>query len=247
LFNQIFKAIEEIQMQHHVKKKLLVLIFGSLFVMASQAAPMTLSGSNFDIIYDDSLAGLFNSPTLVGDTVFFTPVDFKAESLNGAGFNTANSTINLKIIPKNGLTVESLNLVERGDYKLRGANSFVNVGGQTRVFDLASPLMEEFSAIATVSDLTIKDGVTHGWQSDSLINLSGAAWQARDLNYTIENLLEAYTESTDVGPKLAFIEKKFAGSSISLVVTTVPEADTYAMLLAGFGVLSLVARRKSRS
>jgi hypothetical protein len=234
-------------MRYHINKKLLVLICGSLFSIASQAAPITLSGSNFDVIYDDSLAGLFNTPTLVGDTVFFTPVDFKAESLNGAGFETANSTINLKIIPKNGLTVESLNLVERGDYKLRGENSFVGVGGQTRVFDLAFPLMEEVSAITSASDLTMNDGLTHSWQSGSLINLSGDAWQAKDLNYTIENLLEAYTENTDVGPKLAFIEKKFAGSSISLVVTTVPEADTNSMLLAGLGVLGLVVRRKSRA
>ncbi len=222
----------------------LATMFG-MFALSAQAAPVVLPGTNFDITYDDSLAGLFNTPALVGDTLFFTPVDFKAESLNGAGFDTANSTINLKITPKNGLTVTTLDLIERGDYKLRGDNSFVNVGGQTRVFDFNNPSMETTQAITTSSNLSIKDGLTHNWSSQSLINLSGPEWQEKTLNYTIENLLEAYTEPTDIGPKLAFIEKKFAGSTISLVVTTVPEADTYAMLLAGLGLLSLVRRKKS--
>jgi hypothetical protein len=94
----------------------------------------------------------------------------------------------------------------------------------------------------------LRDGLTHDWSSSSFISLSPAKWQGvSTINYTIDNLLSAYTDSNDVGRKIAFIEKKFAGSSISLTISTVvPEADTYAMQLSGLDVLGFVCRQKSR-
>lgn len=72
-----------------------------------------------------------------------------------------------------------------------------------------------------------------------------AKWaNTKSFNYTIENLLTAYTEPTATGPKVAFIEKKFAGSSISLIVSTVPEANTIALLLTGLGAIGFIARRR---
>jgi hypothetical protein len=227
-----------------IKKQLIAVMGFGLFALNTMATPVTLSGLNFDLIYDDSLEGLFNTPTLIGNTVFFTPVNFFAQSLNGAGFSTANSTINLKIIPNNNLTISQLNLTERGDYQLMGANSFVTVAGQTRVFDVNNPFQEITNSIVSNSNLALNDGATHNWQSSSMLDLTSNEWSDKDINYTIENLLRAYTESKDVGPKLAFIEKKFVGSSISLVVSTIPEPQNSTMLLGGLGVLAVVMRRK---
>lgn len=219
-----------------------------LFATQLQAAPITLIGSDFDVVYDDGLLGLFGAPIISGNTVFFTPVQFKAESLNGIGFDTKNSTVNFQLLAHSGISFSSLDLIEHGDYKMRGADSFVNVGGQTRVFDLLNPSNLDTSTIAATGALTIKDGLTHNWTSTSSISLSTPQWQnIRSVNYTIENLLEAYTDSSNVGPKLAFIEKKFAGSAISLVVTPVPEPASYAMMIAGLVLIGALKRKAKAS
>lgn len=92
---------------------------------------------------------------------------------------------------------------------------------------------------------SIIDSSTHNWTSSSNVSVIDPQWaNTTSYNYTIENLLTAYTDPAGTGPKVAFIEKKFAGSSISIVVTTVPEANTYAMLLAGLGLMGFISRRR---
>lgn len=233
--------------------KLLALSFVSvasaLSASVAMATPITLVGNSFDLIYDNSLAGLFGIPTLSNDSIFFTPVAFKAESLNGNGVVTANSTINLSIIEHANKNITGFSLLERGDYRLVGAGSAVGVGGQTRVFDTANPFIENNTAITSTSNFsivnTIFDSSTHNWTSSSVVSVLDPQWSnTTAYNYTIENLLTAYTDPSVTGPKVAFIEKKFAGSSISIVVTTVPEADTYAMMFAGLGLMGFVSRRR---
>jgi hypothetical protein len=229
-----------------LKLKVTLLAGLSLFAGSTQALALTtLTGTDFDVVYDSSLMGLFGSPTLSGNTLFFTPTNFVAESLNGAGEVLTRSTINVQIIAHNNTAITSLGLTELGDYKLKGANSAVDVSGETRAFAISNPSIREVQHITSNSNLTINDGKTHDWEASSFISLTTPKWQGvTSINYTLENILDAYTEITDVGPKLAFIEKKFAGTSISLVVTTVPEADTYAMLLAGMGIMGMIFRRK---
>ena len=67
---------------------------------------------------------------------------------------------------------------------------------------------------------------------------------AQTINIALEDLLEAYTKPTDIGPKLAFIEKKFAGVAINIVTTPVPEANTWAMMMAGLGLVGFQLRRR---
>ena len=229
--------------------KCLLLACTSFAASTANAAPVTLIGTNFDLIYDSSLAGLFGTPTLTNDSIFFTPVNFKAESLNGNGVVTANSTINLSIIEHANKNITGFNLLERGDYRLVDAGSVVGVGGQTRVFDLSNPFIENNMAITSASNFSIINSIidssTHNWTSSSNVSVIDPQWaNTTSYNYTIENLLTAYTDPAGTGPKVAFIEKKFAGSSISIVVTTVPEANTYAMLLAGLGLMGFISRRR---
>jgi hypothetical protein len=170
-----------------------------------------------------------------------------AQSLNGGVLDTESSSINLQIIAHNCASIASLSLIESGDYKLRGVISSVNVGAQTSVSSSYTTLVDSVPVTST-SDFTLRDGLTYDWNSSSFISLSPAKWQGvSSINYTIDSLLSAYTDSNDVGRKLVFIEKKFAGSSISLTISTViPEADTYAMQLSGLGVLGFVIHQKSR-
>lgn len=225
-----------------MKKLILILALGFASVTAS-AATVLLSGANFDVEYDSALTGLFGTPSISNNSIYFTPTNFKAESLNGFGVVTANSTVNLKIIPKNGFVLGNLFLQERGDYVLRGANSYVEVTGQTRAFLTTNPFNELSNAITSLAPMLVRNGLQNNWSASSFINLSGLNPVGNEsVNYTIENLLEAYTEASDIGPKRAFIEKKFSGFSVQ--VSPVPEPSAVLTLLVGLAGIGLVISRK---
>ena len=227
--------------------KRLAVAMALLFALGSAhaATPTTLLGTNFDIVYDASGLGLFGTPTLSGNTVFFTPTDFKAESLNGQGIVTANQTIVFDIVPHMGFTITGSLLTERGDYLLRHASSQVDVQGQTRGFAIANPLAEVNSNITATAPLTTLN-VSTNWEANSFLNLSGLQADNRGYRITIENLLFAYTEAGS-GPRQAFIEKKFAGETMAWeVVGAVPEPEQWAMLLVGLGLLGWTAHRRAK-
>ena len=211
------------------------------------AATQTLTGATFDVQYDDALLGLFGAPSLVGNTIYFTPTNYKAESVNGQGFVTANSTINLKILPHLDEDLASVALLERGDYSLEGAGSFVRVTGQLRSFSIDNPLYEITSSITPSAPLNVADGSLHNWQATAALNYAADAQLAysRGVNVTLENLLRAYTSTSLAGPSLAFIEKKFTGGAVSLTVTTVPEPGSFVLLGAGLLVLARTVNRRS--
>lgn len=208
---------------------------------AAFAASVTLSGNTVDFSFDDTLLGLFGPAAVSGDTLYFTPVDFTATSSNGAGFALTRDTVNIRVAAHDGWSFGNLGLVERGDYLLLGSGATADVGGQIRVFDIATPLTDATAAIAPLSPLNLTGMPTHDWSAQASVNLS--AWEStRAINVTLENLLLA---STAASPSLAFVEKKFVGLTPIMAAAPVPEAETYAMMLAGLGLVGLaVARRR---
>ena len=82
---------------------------------------------------------------------------------------------------------------------------------------------------------------THNWQANATLDLGD--WNdAQAVNVTIQNLLLA---TTGTASSLAFVEKKFVGlTPFMLAVTPVPEAQTYAMMLAGLGLVGGMAMRR---
>lgn len=209
------------------------------------AATVKLEGVAFDIYYDDASLDLFGTPSLTGDVLYFTPTSFKAESLNGLGVASASSTVNLRVELNEGYDFASIGLVERGDYRLRGASSEVDVLGQLRVFDVDAPLTDVTDRLQTTAALDQADGLNYNWQANADLGLTGPLWSdTRMVNVTIENLLDAYTDPLDAGRKQAFVEKKFVGLVVG-TVAAVPEPESYALMLAGLGMVGLVARRRS--
>lgn len=214
---------------------------------AAFAASVTLAGSTVDFTFDDELLGLFGSASVSGDVLYFTPTAFAAESLNGAGFALTRDTINIQVAARDGWQFSGMGLTERGDYLLLGSGSMVDVAGQMRVFDVARPLTDMTASIQAGAPLTLSGLPTHNWSAGATLDL--AAWDnARTLNVSIENLLLASTAGGY--PSLAFVEKKFVGLVPEMVaVTPVPEAETYAMMLAGLGLVawSATSRRARES
>ena len=68
-----------------------------------------------------------------------------------------------------------------------------------------------------------------------------------DIQFDMQSVLSAFTSLADSGPKLAFIEEKFAGSAFALNLTPtgqVPEPSSLALVFAASLVWSVVRRRK---
>jgi hypothetical protein len=220
------------------------LLSGSAF-----AVMVTVAGSNVSFTYDTALLGLYGTPTVSGDSLIFTPTSFFAESTNGEGFALTNATLNIGITANSGYQFSSISLTERGDYFLVGSDAEVGVTGQIRVFDQDDPINNEvtdniaatapFNVVSTLSNIT-----TTNWTANAGVTIPGTGWGGNDgivdgVNLTIENLL--YASTTTLG-SAAFIEKKFAGSTV--IISAVPEAETYAMMLAGLGLVGFMARRR---
>lgn len=218
-----------------------IFLLGQALSGAAFAASVTLAGNTIDFTFDDALLGLFGPAAVSGDTLYFTPVDFEATSLNGAGFALTSDTVNINVAAHDGWSFDSVDLAERGDYLLLGSGSTADVAGQMRVFDIAAPLTDTTASIASLSPLNLMGVPAHNWAAEASINLS--MWEStRAINVTVENLLLA---STGASPSLAFVEKKFVALTPFLVaVTPVPEAETYAMMLAGLGLVGLAAARR---
>ena len=207
---------------------------------AAFAASVTLSGTTVDYTFDDALLGLFGPASVSGNTLYFTPVDFSAQSLNGAGFALTNDTVNIQVTAHADWLFSSIDLTEKGSYMLLGAGSSADVGGQIRVFDVAQPLADLTSGILPANALDQIGLTTNNWTAGASADLS--AWNsAQTINVTIQNLLLA---STGVSSSLALVEKNFVG--LTTVTAPIPEAETYAMMLAGLGLVGLaVARRRA--
>jgi len=215
-----------------------------VFPGSALAMPVTYAGSTVDFSFDDALLGLFGTPTVSGNTLFFTPTGFSAKSLNGEGFAFANETMNIRVSAHDGFRFSEVDLAERGDYLLLGTGSTAEVAGQIRVFDVAHPASELTSNILAGSPLNQPGVPTNNWTADANTDLS--AWtSARQINITIENILLA---STTAQASVGFVEKKFAGLSISTApLSPVPEAESWAMMLAGLGLVgwSTIRRRQA--
>lgn len=205
---------------------------------AAFAVSVTLSGNNVDYTFDDTLLGLYGPATVAGDTLYFTPVNFRAESLNGAGYALASSTMNIQVTVRDGWWFSNIGLAERGDYLLLGSGSTADVSGQIRVFDVAAPLTDVMANILPSGPLDQSGLPTTYWNAATTVDLS--AWtNARTVNVTMQNLLLA---STSAAASLALVDKKFVG--LTTEVAPIPEAQTYAMMLAGLGLIGWKLRRR---
>ena len=224
-----------------VNKKLAagMILLGQTLTGGAFAASVTLSGATVDFSFDDSMLGLFGAARTAGDTLYFTPRNFVAQSSNGAGYVLTNETINIEVTARQGYDFSSFGFTEKGDYLMLGSGTSVAVTGQVRLFDVANPNVDITSTLLPANPMTHIGVPTDNWIAQTSTNLS--AWNtANTINVTVENLLLA---STSLPNSLAFVEKKYVG--LSFVTTPVPEAETYAMMLAGLGLIGFVVRRRA--
>lgn len=225
-----------------IMKPLLGFAVAALFTAQTASASLvTVSGPSVDFTYDDTLLSLFGTPTVLNDSIYFTPTNFDVASLNGAGINIANATINIAITPKIGFDLDGVALNERGDYLLLGNGILgVEASGQLRAFDLSDPAVLQTVSIAGTPATAVGLPVSN-WSAFADIDLDAPIWMPGGaINLTIENILLAYTSNP---VSLAFIEKKFVG--VSLIASPVPEPSNRSLLLSSLGLIGFLVRRRS--
>jgi hypothetical protein len=218
-------------------KTIFLLLFSVLFVNV-QANVVT--GSTVSYTFDESLLSLFGTPTLIGDSLFFTPTGFFATG--NESLDIKNATINLTVTALNGGTISALNLIERGDYIMKGDTAEVGVGGQLRVTDLCSPMTEAVEKIKPdvpfASQTTFLP--TQDWTVSAGVDFSGH--KASSVNVTIENILLAFSGTFG---DLGFIEKK----GLIIGATTIPFSQVplpASLWLFGSALLGFLTRIKPK-
>lgn len=203
----------------------------------AQASEYRLDGTGFDIVFDDTSFGMFGTPTLAGNTLLFRPATFSAESTTRQ-WDITNSTITFWIEADANNYLTGASLTEQGDYFLLGNSATAFVTGETRVVDYRTPTTSTAVDITGAENFTGSNTRTSGdWEATSLQTFQNGASK---VSYTIENLLFANAGKVS---NYSFIEKKYVG----LTVSAVPEPESWAMLLAGLGVMATVARRRAKS
>ena len=227
-----------------------ILLLGQAISGSALAVPVTLTGTTVSFTFDSALSGLFGAPTVSGDALFFTPTSYKAQSFNGSGFASASQTFNITVNANPGYLVSAVNLTEDGDYYNIGAGASVAVGGKLYVRDLESPLapaaVSKIKAALPLTAVTsMADFETTDWTSHAGVTIpsgwGGADGVVSGVNVTIENILLANSLTSG---SAAFIEKKFVG--LNVVMAPVPEPTTYAMMLAGLGLVGFAVRRRAK-
>ncbi len=228
-----------------MKQKLCMALLAGMGLMSgAQAAVVTLSGTLFDVRYDDTQVGLFGAPSLFGSTIFFTPSGFKAESLNGDGPVAALAFASIELIAHSGFRFASIGVGQAGDYRLSGAGSTVGVAGQITATDAANAAATQTAGLAVTAPLDVADGALREWSASAAVDNTGlsAPWlgQAQSVIFTLSNELTATTQAGGTGPLSAFIEGKFAG--VALTVNGVPTPGT--LPLVGLAALALLGTRR---
>lgn len=186
---------------------------------------VTATGANVTYTFNSAELGLFGpveSVSISGDTLSFAPGSF-----NIAGFGLLEETLSVSVSAHSGYQFSSFSLAESGSYT---AGGFVDVDGMFDVRDNYVP-NSNFVAAGIVETLGAGNWTAH---TGSILPLAG--WGE---NGVFNSATLTITNMLFVGD--AILSKDYVG--ISVVTTPVPEAQTYAMLLAGLGLVGFMARR----
>jgi hypothetical protein len=192
--------------------------------------------------------GLFGTATLSGDDLVFAPTaGFKATSANGvAGFKNQNVIIEVSVNDAylSSFALSSFSLSEGGSYSLvspTGTPSNAGATGYLSALDIEGTTENSITGNIAASGLGALG--THAWTGAAGIALPGTGWGGTDgvvssVRLTLSNQLFAST-----GPgSTAEIWKNLV--NLHVVTSPVPEAETYAMMLAGLGLVAFMARRR---
>ena len=208
------------------------------FMLSAQAnaAPVTQCGPTICYTYDDAQVAVaeFGQPTFVGDVVRFLPPSFRAQSDDGAGFDTATGNFIFDdVYTLSGAEIGNIFVREAGDYEITNGDSvsadlYLQISSNIDYFDFAST--------TSSFDASGDSGGLQRWQLDGTLlpdqEFFGAA---NSMSLNIQNTLQAYT---DENGESAWIQKK-----ITLTVSEVPVPAAVWLFGSGLGLLGRMQRK----
>lgn len=218
--------------------------------LAAHAALVTLSGDTVDFIFDDADPGLqmYGTLTAVGDSIFATPSEIRAESTNIMGAILFNATGSIQVRAKDGYQLASITVIERGDYQMSAGAQSVGVSGWLSATNLYDFLQSESVNMNITGDLTQKGTVGPvNWTGDGSLDFMAGLWEDTLLKHITLTLQNNLVASSLTEGEWAWIQKKFTGGAVDVVIETVAVVPVPAAVwLLGSGLLGLVgvARRR---
>lgn len=229
------------------------------------AAIVNLSGTSFDVEYDNSQSALqlFGNPALTGDNILFSGNNFFAQSANGQGLVTNGGSFTLYLLPHANMSVTGLSVFAFGDYRLQGASSYVQVSGSLVADDAnsADPLRAATRSIYVTSPTPVAGQIRSplnnqnaNWQAYAGMMSGSNPWLASTsrLAVTVSSTLYAYTDAADPVPSFAFIQEKLfvQQPAVSISVNSdplvVPLPAALPLILGGGSMLGAAAIRPRR-
>jgi hypothetical protein len=193
----------------------------------SAVATTTVGGGNVSYTFDETALGLFGSASVVDGNLKFAPSGFSTSSY-------AVETINITVTAASGYSLGGFSLSENGTYTLSGGSAWAT--GSFKAIDIEGTTGNQITKTF--------NGVLDGgaWDAAATIALPATGWGGTDgvvssVTLTLSNQLFA-TDGASISK---------TGVSISAAALPVPEASTYAMLLAGLGLVGFMAYRRTHS
>ena len=214
-------------------------------LVSAPASAAIIYGDDLKFTYDDST--LYGSAFTVGNSIFFMPTSFRAESTNGSpALVNESETLNIEIeVTTEGYQITDFVLLEQGDYFLDGAGAEVTASGQLQVTSLTSScgiFPCSAAEVFNIGGLTTQ-GATTVWSGGTSVDLGAEAGWGADTNVVaqIQNNLSA---TTAISGENAWIQKK--ANFVGMEITVVPVPAAVWLFLSGLGALVGFGRRAQR-
>lgn len=194
----------------------------------------TLPGTHFTVTFDSSLQGLFGDPVLlVGDVLRWRPT-----SLVDRNVGLISSTATATVTADAGYDLSAFTFAEAGQYTAWQRNSGTFNVNAASILHVGPAL----TSSVTTGILAAPGNVT-SLQTWGV--LTGAAVPVPLNTHSVTVKLDQILFASKTGLAGAYVNLVTADAGITThAAVSVPEPETYVMMLAGLGALGFLSRRR---
>jgi hypothetical protein len=191
---------------------------------------------------------LFEAPTVIGDSLFFSPSSFLATA-SGGGLDQTAALLEMTLSATPGNFIETITITEAGDTFLAGGagtattGTFVGMSGVITVTQVngapIAPVFINYTGVFDQDTFALQaDAGSSSWLGVASIDVASIVPNATQAIFDLDNLLFANSEAGTT----ALIQKKVSNA----LVISLPEPTTAALLGLGLLGAAAIGRRRDR-